>query len=145
MANSLGDTTASFVESGPATGAPAGAAYVNPLFGYWSSPNAPTPGAIGASIPAITGGVVPNPIDPASGLPVIPGVSTVPGATTLPSTPGGGTVIPGVTGPTAPPQTVVVTQPAGFWDRYGATVSAALAVVGALALGKLAYDKVRGY
>ena len=146
MANSLGDTSASFVES--PSGSP------NPLLAAWGSPFLPTPAAVGASVPAITGGAVPNPlaipgvtIDPASGLPVIPGVSTVPGATTLPTTPGGSTVVPGMAQPAVPatPGVYVPAEAPGFWDRYGGAIATGLAAIGAITVAAIAYDRFRSH
>lgn len=115
--------------------------------------NIPGVPAIVGSVPIWTGGYV-NPgvdpstglpntsnlptigIDPATGLPVIPGVSTTPGGTTLPTTPGGNVVVPTV--PPVPP--VIIQAPPSFWDSYGPTISAGLAVVGALAVGAWAYQ-----
>ena len=64
----------------------------NPLASAWGSQYFPSGGAVAASIPGWTGGMLPAPtIDPASGLPVIPGVATTPGSA-LPTTPTGNVI-----------------------------------------------------
>ena len=114
----------------------------NPLASAWGSQYFPSGGAVAASIPGWTGGMLPAPtIDPASGLPVIPGVATTPGSA-LPTTPTGNVIAPVPGGPAVIPNYIPPQLAPSFWEMYGPSIAAGLTVVGAVAVGLFVYEKV---